>query len=220
MENEDILKKYNLNLEDLKKEQIKLAKNISLKDSTDFDSIKLFGAVDTIIIKNQIIASVIVCDSEFNIIEQQYFLDKLRFPYLYGFRSFREIGVILEAFNKLTEKPDLVFINGHGIVHPRLGLASHFSLFTGIPTIGIADNIFEEDAVDGEDILRDGKKVGKLLISKEGSRPMYVSPGDKISVKTAFEITKKIIKFPHKLPEPLKLAVKYSKNVQKELGLK
>lgn len=220
MENEDILKKYNLNLDDLKKEQLKLAKNISAKDAMDFNSIERFGAVDTLLVKNQIIGSIIVCDREFNIIEQQYFLDKLRFPYLYGFRSFREIPVIIEAFNKLQEKPDVVFLNGHGIIHPRLGLASHFSLFTGVASIGVADNLFEEDSVDGEDILRDGKKVGKILVSKEGSRPMYVSPGDKISVKTAFEITKKLIKFPHKLPEPLKLAVKYSRDVQKELGLK
>lgn len=220
MEKADLLEKYHVNLEDLKKEQLKLSKKLDIKDSINFESVEKFGAVDTIIIKNQIIASIIVCDKDFNILEQQYFLDKLRFPYVYGFRSFREISAIIEVFNKLKERPELVFINGHGITHPRLGLASHFSLFTGVASIGIADSLFEEDSVDGEDILRDGKKVGKLVVSKEGSRPMYISPGDKISINAAFQITKNLIKFPHKFPEPLKLVIKYSKSVQKELGIK
>lgn len=39
----------------------------------------------------------------------------------------------------LSQKPDLVFVDGHGISHPRrLGVASHFGLLVDVPTIGVA----------------------------------------------------------------------------------
>jgi deoxyribonuclease V len=130
---------------------------------------------------------------------------------------------MVEAFNKLNEKPDVVFISGHGISHSRLGLASHFSLSTGVPTIAVANSLFEENKIsdNGEDILRDNKKekVGKVLQSKENSNPIYVSPGNMISVNTAYNIVKQMIKQPHKLPEPLHLAHKYAKEIAKELNI-
>ncbi len=40
----------------------------------------------------------------------------------------------------LSQKPDLVFVDGHGISHPRrLGVASHFGLLVDVPTIGVAE---------------------------------------------------------------------------------
>jgi deoxyribonuclease V len=219
MENEEILKKYNLNLEDLKKEQLKLAKSIEAEDSIDFLNAEKFAGISTLIVKSQIIAAIVLCDKDCNILEEQYFLGKLRFPYIYGFRSYREITPIVEAFNKLNEKPDVVFIEGHGITHPRLGLASHFSIITGVPAIGVADNLFEENKLEDGDIVINSKKIGKVLISKPGSSPMYVSPGDKISIASAYELAKKFIRLPHKLPEPLKLSSKYAKSIQRELKL-
>ena len=130
MDEADLIKKYGIDMEALKREQIKLAKGLSIKDSTDFSLATRFAAVDNAVINNRIIAAIIVCDKECNIIEQQYFFDKLKFPYLHGFRSYREMPAMIEAFNKLNEKPDVIFIHGHGICHPRLGLASHFSLST------------------------------------------------------------------------------------------
>jgi deoxyribonuclease V len=124
--------------------------------------------------------------------------------------------IMLEAFNKLEEKPDVVFIKGHGITHPRLGLASHFSLIAGVPTIGIAEQLLDGE-IRGENIVINGKIVGKLLTSKQGSRPLYVSPGNLISVKSAFELAEKFIKQPHKFPEPLHIAGKYGKRMRKEL---
>ena len=68
-----------------------------------------------------------------------------------------------------------------------------------------------------EDILLNGKKVGKVLQEKPGSKPLYISPGNKISIETAYELAKKFIILPHKLPEPLHIAHKYSKEIRKEL---
>jgi len=219
MDENELAQKYGLDLELLKKDQIKTAKDISLKDSQDFSVATRFGAIASVLVRNQIVSVAIVCDEKFNILEQQYFLDKIRFPYLYEFRSYREMPCMVEAFNKLSEKPDVVLISGHGLTHPRLGLASHFSIFIGVPAIGIAESLFDSDKVEKEDILREGKKIGRVLVSKENSKPLYVSPGNNISIKSAYEICKKLVKEPHKLPEPLHLAHKYAREVKDELKL-
>ncbi len=219
MDESELIKKYNIDIEILKSEQIKLAKQLTFKDSQDFSILDKIGAVESAIIQNKIVSVIIVCDREFNIIEQQYFVDKLRFPYLKEFRSYRELPTMVEAFNKLIEKPQIIFIRGHGITHPRLGLASHFALAINTPTIGIADNLFEIDKVEGENILKDGKIIGRVLQSKEKSNPLYISVGNELSLSTACKLTKEFIKFPHKLPEPLHLAHKYAKSVSDELKI-
>ncbi|MFA5855785.1 MAG: endonuclease V [Candidatus Pacearchaeota archaeon] len=210
-------KKFNINLEELKKEQIKLAKGLEIKDKIDFNLADRFGAVDTTFIGNKILCSIIVCNKEFEVIDRAYVYDKVKFPYIPSFRNYREIPAMMEAFEKLNERPDIIFVSAQGITHQRLGLASHFGLTTGIPTIGISDTIVECE-VDNQDILKNGKKVGKLLVIKEGSRPMYISPGNNISIEKAVELSKNLIKLPHKHPEPMHLASKYSREVQKELA--
>ena len=219
MKEEEILDKYGINLELFKKEQLKLAKNLDTKDIVDFYSANNFCAVDSIIVKNQIISGAVICDKDFNIVEEQYSLEKLNFPYVYGYRSFRELSSMISAFNKLQERPDIVFVKGDGIAHPRLGLASHFSLVTGIPAVGVSEYLFDEDKIFGEDILRDEKKVGKVLISKTGSSPMYVSPGDKISIASAFLLSKNLLNLPHKFPEPIHIAHKYVRAIKDELKI-
>ncbi len=219
MNEDELIKKYGLDIEVLKKEQTKLAKGINVKDAMDFSFASTFGAVESMLINNQIISVIIICDRAGEISEQQYFLDKLRFPYLNEFRSFRELPSVIGAFNKLSNKPDVVFIRGHGITHPRLGIASHFSLLTNIPAIGIAESLFDCDKVDKLNIVRDGKIVGKAFQSKQGSNPLFISSGNNISLETSYNFVKEFIKPPHKLPEPLYLAHRYARDVREELRI-
>jgi len=212
----EIAKKYGINLKKLEDEQEKLAKELVIKDSVDFSMPERIGAIANAFFQNKIISACVVVSPEMEILEQEYFQDKMKFPYIPGFRAYRELPTMIEAFNKLEEKPDVIFISGHGTAHPRLGIASHFSISTGIPTIGIADSLLAGE-VRKEYIVLNGKKVGKVLQSKQGSRPLYVSPGDLISIETAYELAKKFVKLPHKLPEPMHLANKYAKDIRKEL---
>ena len=216
---EELSKKYKIDFDKLEKEQIKLAKDLSIKDKIDFSLVETYGAIDNVFIKNKILSCIIVCDKNFEIIDRAYILDKVKFPYFPGFRGYRELPAMIEVLNRLNEKPDVIFINGQGIIHPRLGLASHLGLASDIPTIGVSNSIVEAEAgeKDGLDITRDGKKLGKVLVEKEGSNPLFISPGNNISLKSAYELSKSLIKIPHKRPEPLHLASKYSKSVRKEL---
>lgn len=214
---EELIKKYNIDIEKLKQEQTKLAKGLEIKDKIDFGLADRFGAIENTFINNKLLSCIIVCNKDFEVIDRAYVLEKIRFPYLPGFRNYRELLPMINAFEKLNEKPDVVFISAQGITHQRLGLASHFGLSTGIPTIGISDSIVEYTSKE-QDIFRNNKKIGKILITKEGSNPMYISPGNHISVESSYELTKKLIKLPHKKPEPMHLASKYAREVRKEIG--
>ena len=216
MDEAELIKRYNIDIEKLKEEQLKLAKQINLIDKIDFSLSDRFGAFINIFLENKILSCVIICNKNLEVLDMAYFYDKARFPYLSGFRAYRELPAMIEAFNKLNEKPDVVFIPAQGITHPRLGLASHFSLVAGIPAIGVA-NVINDCEINNEDIFKGNKKIGKVFVSKVGSKPMYISPGNDISIKTSYELCKKFICLPHKLPEPLVLAKKYSKEVMDEL---
>jgi deoxyribonuclease V len=227
MDREELIKKYDVDVEKLEQEQLELAKKLEIKDKIDFSLADTFGAVDITFIQNKILVSIVVCKGllenedgkkECEVLDRAYFLDKVRFPYLAGFRAYRELPAMVEAFDKLSEKPDVIFVSAQGITHPRLGLASHFSLSVDVPVIGVANSIIDSEIKD-EDILINGKKVGKVFTSKQESRPMYISPGNQISVDSAFKLCKDFINLPHKLPEPMHLAGKYGREVKKELKI-
>jgi deoxyribonuclease V len=60
------------------------------------------------------------------------------------------------------------------------------------------------------------KVVAKKIETHKGSKPIFVSPGNLISLDTAVKITKKCVKEPHKLPEPLVKARRYLDKVRTE----
>jgi len=212
----DVLMRKGIDLKKLEEEQSKLAKQLRLKDSIDFSQADRIGACDNLFLKNKIISAMIVCDTECSIIDQKYFTEVADFPYVPLFRAYRELPAMMACFQELSEKPDIIFIHGHGLSHPRLGLASHFSIATGIPSIGVAGGLVAGE-IHGDYVVIGGKKVAKLLKEKIGSKPLFVSPGNLISLETAYELAKKLIRLPHKLPEPLHLAHRYAKEVIKTL---
>ncbi|MGD8994981.1 MAG: endonuclease V, partial [Syntrophobacterales bacterium] len=67
------------------------------------------------------------------------FQGKFSYPYLSGLLSFREIPLLLEAFERLSARPNVVLCDGQGAAHPRrFGLASHLGLWLNLPTVGCA----------------------------------------------------------------------------------
>ena len=173
MERDELIKKYNIDIKKLEEEQEKLAKQLELKDKIDFKLADRFGAVDNIILGNRILSCIIVCDKNFEIVSRAYSYEKVRFPYIPGFRAYRELPAMMLAFNKLNEKPDIVFIPGQGIIHPKLGLASHFSLVTGVPSIGISNSIIECE-IKNEKIFKKRKKIRRNIKIKKRKKTMYV----------------------------------------------
>ncbi len=214
----EIAKKFGIDLDRLVAEQKKLSKLVKLKDEMDFSVADTLAGCANSFIGNKIISSIVVCNSNFEIIEQCYSEKRMEFPYIRGFRAYRELPAMIDCFNKLQEIPDVIFVEGHGIAHPQLlGIASHFGISIKRPTIGIAQKLLSGE-ISGDKIIINRKEVGSCLVTKEGSNPIYVSSGHMISSKTALELTKRFLKLPHKLPEPLVMARRYSDKIRKELA--
>ncbi|MFC4258185.1 deoxyribonuclease V [Marinobacter lacisalsi] len=114
-------------------------------------------------------------------------------PYIPGLLSFRECPVILEALGKLDRQPDLLLCDGQGIAHPRrLGVASHTGILTGLPTIGVGKSRLTgthapvpDDKGAWVPLEDKGETIGAVLRTRKGVKPLYISPGHRISLPTA-----------------------------------
>jgi deoxyribonuclease V len=117
------------------------------------------------------------------------------FPYVPGLLSFREIPAVLQALNQITIQPDIILCDGQGIAHPRrLGIATHLGLIIDRPTIGVAKSRLTGShgnvpSEKGQWVpLTDGKEqIGAVLRSRTGTKPLYISPGHRISLATALD---------------------------------
>ncbi len=139
-------------------------------------------------------AAVAVLDYPALTLEEQAIAEvPTRFPYIPGLLSFREIPAVLEALARLPALPDLLLCDGQGIAHPRrLGIASHLGVLLDHPTIGVGKTrlIGTHDPVPeakGAWVpLRDkGEVIGAVVRTRAGVKPLYVSPGHRISVEGA-----------------------------------
>ncbi len=136
-----------------------------------------------------------------------------RMPYIPGLLSFRELPALIEAMSKMSTTPDLVFLDGQGIAHPRrLGVAAHFGVASGLPAIGVAKTAltgeYDEPGPQRGDAspLRDrGEIIGMAVRSRPRCRPLIVSPGHRVSISTAVELTLRCVTR-YRLPEPTRLA--------------
>ncbi|MDQ3040269.1 MAG: endonuclease V, partial [Pseudomonadota bacterium] len=135
-------------------------------------------------------------------------------PYIPGLRSFRELPALLSALAMLSHPPDLAFLEGHGIAHPRrLGIAAHFGLVSGLPSIGVGKQVLIGTSVThlhemrgAFTPLRDGREqIGWLLRSKPGCLPLVVSPGHKVALASAPELVMRYV-LTTPWPEPTRLA--------------
>jgi deoxyribonuclease V len=126
-------------------------------------------------------------------------------PYRTGFLGFREAPAMIEALNKLSKKPDLLLVDGHGIAHPRkCGIASHVGVLLDLPSIGVAKSRLIGE-IKRNNLIHRGECVAKVWQSKKGARPIFISPGHRISLESAVSLVKKLIRG-RRLPEPIRLA--------------
>ncbi len=136
------------------------------------------------------------------------------FPYVPGLLSFREAPVLLELFKLVKPTPDLVFIDGHGLAHPRkFGLACHIGLFLQKPTIGCGKSrlygSFEEPpAAKGSHtkLLNPSEEpIGAAIRTRERCKPIFVSPGHLIDLDDSITWTLKCVT-KYRVPEPTRIA--------------
>lgn len=134
----------------------------------------------------RILAAAVVWDvAAGKAVEQRTASDTLRFPYVPGLLSFREIPVLLKLLRRVRSPVQGILCDGQGIAHPRrLGLAAHLGLIAGVPTVGCAKSRLcgaqaEPDTPRGSTValLDAGQRIGTVLRTRDGVRPVFVSPG-------------------------------------------
>ncbi len=177
---------------------------------------KLIAGLDCAFTKDaQIIiaAAVVIKLPDFELVETTTALRKVTFPYIPGLLSFREAPACIAAAKKLKRQPDLFLVDGQGIAHPRrLGLAAHLGLFFDTPTIGCAKSrltgTFKDPPLEKGTyrLLKDKKEtIGVVLRMRANVKPVFVSVGNKCTLKDAIKITLACAA-KYRLPEPTRLA--------------
>ena len=163
-----------------------------------FGTINTVAGVDIGLKKDIALASVVVLSfPELQVVDSEVAECPVRFPYIPGLLSFREIPPLLTAIARLKTEPDLVIVDGQGIAHPRrFGLASHLGLILDKPTIGCAKSRlwgrYEEPGTEqgAYTYLTDKEEViGVAVRTRTNVRVVYVSIGHRISLDSARTLT-------------------------------
>lgn len=153
----------------------------------------------------------------------------LTFPYVPGLLSFREIPVLLAAFEQLRNEPEVIFCDGQGYAHPRrFGLACHLGVLLDCPSIGVAKSVligeYREPArrAGSTSLLRDpksGETLGAALRTADGVKPVYVSPGHRISLPTAVKLVHAVSNG-YRIPRPTRDADHFVRTLRRSMATK
>lgn len=204
----------------LKDTQEQISRQLSLNDSVKIDEIRYVAGFDVSYIGPKCVCSAVVLDFKtMKVVEKKFLVSKTPMNYVPGFLAFREGPAICQAYFDLECEPDVILVDGHGIAHPmKAGLASFVGVELAKPVIGVAKNLLVGEEKEGV-VFLEGEIVGKTVKTKEHANPLFISPGNFLTVDTAAEIVKRCAVPPHKLPEPLHQAHRFADKVAEKIKL-
>lgn len=175
--------------------------------------------------RDKVFAAVVVLSvPELEVVETSGAGGKPRFPYIPGLLGFREGEVLEEAFRQLHTPVDAVLFDGQGIAHPRgLGIAAHFGLLLGLPTIGVGKSRLIGEHADpapqkgsAEPLVHKGLRIGTVLRTRDNVKPVFVSPGNLVDHAASVDIVLRCCTR-YRLPEPTRLAHHHAAKLKKKL---
>ncbi len=120
----------------------------------------------------------------------------VRFPYIPGLLTFRELPPVAEAWGRLEHRPDVLIFDAHGFAHPRrFGLACAGGMLLDVPSIGCAKSLLVGSHGPLPDvrgataaIVYQEEVVGVALRTRVGVKPVHVSIGHRMDLETAVRI--------------------------------
>lgn len=205
-----------MDLADLRQQQLSLAGSTIREDRFIADPPRLIGGADVGFEQGGEItraAMVLLSYPQLELVEYQIARIPTTMPYIPGFLSFREYPALLKAWEMLSQKPDLLFVDGHGISHPRrLGVASHFGLLVDVPTIGVAKKRLcgkfeplgpEPGAL--APLMDKGEQLAWVWRSKARCNPLFIATGHRVSLDSALDWVQRCTRG-YRLPEPTRWA--------------
>ncbi len=150
---------------------------------------------------------------DLTIVEKRGVACEVTFPYIPGLLSFRETPALLKVFAQIETKPDAVIVDGHGYSHPRrFGFACHLGLWLNLPSVGCAKTrligTYKEPGRRAGSVTPLKEKdeiIGQVVRTKTGVKPVFVSVGYKIDLRSAVELVLATCRG-YRLPEPTRQA--------------
>ncbi|XBS70002.1 deoxyribonuclease V [Acerihabitans sp. KWT182] len=211
-----------VDIAELRARQIATAGEVIRQDAYDFAIPSVIAGADVGFEQEGTVTRAAIALLRFpslELIEYQMARIATTMPYIPGFLSFREYPALLAAWQLLSQQPDLVFVDGHGISHPRrLGVASHFGLLIDKPTIGVAKRRlcgrYEplSDDLDAKTPLVDkGEQVAWVWRSKLRCNPLFISTGHRVGLDSALYWVRRCMRG-YRLPEPTRWADSVASN--------
>ncbi|NJC73500.1 endonuclease V [Planosporangium thailandense] len=166
-------------------------------------------------------AAVVVLDAgTLEVVDESTAFGTAAFAYVPGLLAFRELPPLMAALGELTVVPDVLVCDGYGIAHPRrFGLASHLGVVTDRPTLGVAKNPFTgvyeppgDDRGCWSELREDGETLGRVLRTRRGVKPVFVSVGHRITLDRATDLVLALCTR-YRLPEAIRRADRLSRRL-------
>ncbi len=194
-------------VQDAIKLQQEMAENVVTHDVIDQKKIRYICGVDVSYHDNKAFSCAVVVERmNLNVIHSASNESIVENPYIPGVLFMREADPILSVLKRLGDVYDLLLVDGHGLLHPRMfGIACHIGRIVDKPTVGVGKSLLCGNVVErngSKIVLLDGRKLGIVL--RTNIKPVYVSIGHKVSLRTAARLVREVTKY--RIPEPLRLA--------------
>ena len=163
-------------------------------------------------------AVVVLTWPDLKVLETRVATQHCTFPYVPGLLAFREVPVLLSALLEIDVEPDVLLCDAQGIAHRRrMGLAAHVGILLDRPVIGCAKSVlygrFEEPSDDrgaySHMVDDHGEVIGAAVRTRRAVKPVYVSLGNRIDLKTAIDMVLQCSP-KYRIPVPLRLAHRLS----------
>jgi deoxyribonuclease V len=159
-------------------------------------------------------AVAVVMDERFHVLERRVVCGEPDMPYVRGYLGFREGRLTVAVLTSLRHTPDVVFVDGHGVVHERgLGLASHIGVLLDVPAVGVPKTPFHSIDRQPESgrgsyyvLTKEWGATGASIRLRSGSKSVYVSPGHRVDLDSAIALAMRWSSGRHRVPEPLSAA--------------
>lgn len=166
---------------------------------------------------NRVVACLVYLQfPELNVVYTDYNVYEQNEEYKSGFLGERECPAYIELINRAPYKPDYIFVDGNGLLHPkRYGSACRLGDTLNLKTVGIGKTLLEGIVIQTQQSMKeetgsivylktDNEEILGAAYRKNSKNYIYISIGNLVTLEESIELTQKLCKY--RIPEPIRQA--------------